>query len=166
MKNIAVITLSTIVLSLFAGCASIVSKSDWPVNITSQPRGASVVVKNSQGVEVFSGVTPTTVTLSSKKAYFKGESYTLMFNKDGYGTTTYELQPSMNGWYLGNLFFGGLIGMLIVDPVTGAMYKLDENVDVKLVSELGFSQEAGVLRIVSLDNLPEELKNNRVELEI
>lgn len=34
----------------------------------------------------------------------------------------------MDGWYIGNLLFGGLIGMLIVDPATGAMYKLDDSV--------------------------------------
>lgn len=30
----------------------------------------------------------------------------------------------LSGWYFGNLVFGGLIGMLIVDPLTGAMYNL------------------------------------------
>jgi hypothetical protein len=30
----------------------------------------------------------------------------------------------VSGWYFGNLLFGGVIGMLIVDPLTGAMYNL------------------------------------------
>lgn len=30
----------------------------------------------------------------------------------------------MNGWYIGNLLFGGIIGLLIVDPATGAMWTL------------------------------------------
>lgn len=30
----------------------------------------------------------------------------------------------LSGWYLGNVVFGGLIGLLIVDPLTGAMYNL------------------------------------------
>lgn len=34
----------------------------------------------------------------------------------------------MDGWYMGNLLFGGFIGFLIVDPATGAMWKLDDNV--------------------------------------
>ena len=33
----------------------------------------------------------------------------------------------LNGWYIGNVVFGGLIGLLIVDPETGAMWRLDEN---------------------------------------
>jgi hypothetical protein len=32
----------------------------------------------------------------------------------------------MDGWYIGNILFGGLIGILIVDPLTGAMWKLDD----------------------------------------
>ena len=35
-----------------------------------------------------------------------------------------KLDSSLSGWYFGNIIFGGLIGMLIVDPVTGAMYNL------------------------------------------
>jgi hypothetical protein len=36
----------------------------------------------------------------------------------------YALDSSVSGWYFGNLAFGGVIGMLIVDPLTGAMYNL------------------------------------------
>lgn len=36
------------------------------------------------------------------------------------------LTPGINGWYLGNLLFGGLLGWVIIDPITGAMYKFDE----------------------------------------
>jgi hypothetical protein len=28
----------------------------------------------------------------------------------------------MSGWYCGKLLFGGLIGMLAVDPATGAIW--------------------------------------------
>jgi hypothetical protein len=35
-----------------------------------------------------------------------------------------NLHSSVSGWYFGNVVFGGLIGMLIVDPLTGAMYNL------------------------------------------
>jgi hypothetical protein len=41
----------------------------------------------------------------------------------------------VDGWYFGNLLFGGLIGLLIVDPATGAMYKLEPNeINCNLVS--------------------------------
>jgi len=30
----------------------------------------------------------------------------------------------MNGWYFGNLAIGGILGMLVIDPLTGAMYRM------------------------------------------
>ncbi|WP_174263189.1 CsgG/HfaB family protein [Citrifermentans bemidjiense] len=38
----------------------------------------------------------------------------------------------MNGWYWGNIVFGGVIGLLIVDPATGAMWKMDDTLMVPL----------------------------------
>ena len=35
-----------------------------------------------------------------------------------------KIDGAINGWYFGNIIFGGLIGMLAVDPATGAMYTL------------------------------------------
>lgn len=43
----------------------------------------------------------------------------------------------MDGWYFGNILFGGLIGFLIVDPATGAMYTLKpDTLNVHLVSNV------------------------------
>ena len=36
----------------------------------------------------------------------------------------------MDGWYIGHILFGGLIGFLIIDPATGSMWKLNESVHV------------------------------------
>ena len=38
-----------------------------------------------------------------------------------------QIQGKLDGWYFGNLLFGGLIGMVIVDPITGAMYRLEKS---------------------------------------
>jgi len=64
--------------------------------------------------------------------YFKGESYTITFRKDGYTDKIFALRSSVDGWYFGNILFGGIIGMLIVDPATGAMYNLPGQVEVSL----------------------------------
>ena len=38
---------------------------------------------------------------------------------------SFNIKPTPNGWYLaGNFIFGGLLGWLIVDPATGAMWNL------------------------------------------
>lgn len=111
-----------------SGCASIVSKSQWPVTITSNPVGAMVTVKNKNGMEIQKGFTPMTVTLSSSTGFFQTARYDCQFEKSGYFPTTSSLSASVNGWYIGNILFGGLIGFLIVDPATGAMWKLDETI--------------------------------------
>jgi hypothetical protein len=113
---------------LGSGCASIVSKSDWPVTVNSKPDGAVCTVRNKKGTVISKAVTPTIFTLKSGDGYFRSANYTLMFEKEGYQPATTELSTGLNGWYWGNIIFGGLIGMLIVDPATGAMWSLDESV--------------------------------------
>jgi len=109
---------------LVSGCASIVSDSQYPVVVKSEPSGAEYQIRNRNGSLVHQGTTPSTVTLKSGAGYFKGERYKLHFSKEGYEDQDYTMDSSMDGWYWGNLLFGGLIGMLAVDPATGAMYKL------------------------------------------
>ena len=63
-------------------------------------------------------------TLKKGRGYFKPETYTLSFSKEGYKPVDITVRGSVNGWYFGNVIFGGLIGLLAVDPATGAMYTL------------------------------------------
>lgn len=63
--------------------------------------------------------------LKSGAGFFSKESYTISLSLDGYETRKVNLECKVNGWYFGNLLIGGVIGMLIVYPATGAMYKLD-----------------------------------------
>jgi hypothetical protein len=62
--------------------------------------------------------------LPVKYGYFKGQNYRLEFELPGHAPAEVHLDSSVSGWYFGNLAFGGLIGMLIVDPLTGAMFNL------------------------------------------
>jgi hypothetical protein len=120
-------TLSIGVIAL-AGCASIVSQSRYPVTIDSDQNETTVIVKNKHGQEVHKGITPAFVTLPAGAGYFSPARYTMHFEKEGYRSTTSQLSASLDGWYFGNLLFGGLIGFLIVDPASGAMWKLDGHV--------------------------------------
>jgi len=46
-----------------------------------------------------------------------------------------HVKLTVDGWYFGNVLFGGLIGILIVDPATGAMYTLKPNeLNINLIS--------------------------------
>ena len=125
-------------LSLFfSGCASIVSKSDWPVSIQSNPSGANVGILDENGIVVASGKTPAIITLSAKSGYMQPAKYRFKFYKEGYQETVCSHSARFNGWYVGNIVFGGLIGMLLVDPVTGAMWRIPGPVQVDLVEASG-----------------------------
>lgn len=123
---------SVLALSLLSGCASIVSESKYPVNIVTFPAGAHVDIHDRSGATVYTGTTPALVSLDSGDGYFGRAAYTIDLKKDGFAPTQTNLRASMNGWYWGNIVFGGLIGMLIVDPLTGAMYKLPGNSSTSL----------------------------------
>ncbi|RYE65643.1 MAG: hypothetical protein EOO81_12430 [Oxalobacteraceae bacterium] len=126
-RNVVGMAAVAVMLGL-QGCASILGDSRYPVSVTSAPPGASFEITDKSGQVVHSGNTPSTVTLKSGKGYFSGQTYTLRFKKDGYPDRSVTLDSSVSGWYWGNIVFGGVIGLLIVDPATGAMFKLPEGV--------------------------------------
>lgn len=113
-------------VSLMTGCATIVGDKEQSITINSSPSNANVLITDERSMEVHSGSTPTTVQLrKSDGSYFGGKTYTVEISKDGYESRTMMINASPNGWYIGgNIIFGGLIGWLIVDPFTGAMYNL------------------------------------------
>lgn len=165
MKVRVVLGAAAIVAVLgFQGCASILGDSSYPVVVTSAPQGASFEIADKQGQVVHSGTTPSTVILKSGKGYFSGQNYTLRFKKDGYPDKTVLLNSSISGWYWGNIIFGGLIGMLIVDPATGAMYKLPDGVSADMGTPLA-SASRGELRIATIDLLSSEDRARLVELD-
>lgn len=114
------------------GCASIVGDTDMPVVIASEPAGATFEVRDTTGRMIHKGMTPSTVTLKTSAGYFQRAEYSVLVHKDGYGDQTVPLRGSISGWYWGNIVFGGLVGMLAVDPATGAMYKLPEGTNATL----------------------------------
>ena len=159
MINKIISTSLIAILSCVAtGCSSIISDSNYPVSFTSTPQGAGVEVVDENGQIVFRGRTPTTITLSSSNGYFDKASYTVNANAQGYGKTTMPLEASIDGWYFGNLLFGGFIGMLVVDPVTGNMWNLPESVHLNLNKSYGKRGRKSV-HIVSINQIPSELRH-------
>lgn len=130
------LTLVAGTLALVAsGCASIVSESNYPVRIDSYPQGATFAVRNENFDIVCTGTTPKTVFLESDSGFFKKAKYNIFFSLDGRENTTVDFNASIDPWYFGNILFGGLVGMLIVDPATGAMWELEKSVTVNLPKE-------------------------------
>jgi hypothetical protein len=106
------------------GCATIVHNGPRQVSVASTPPGAKVSIYDRSNRLVQVSTTPFVATLPTKFAYFKGQDYRLVFELPAYATAEMHLQTTVSRWYFGNFLFGGLLGLVIVDPSTGAMYNL------------------------------------------
>lgn len=123
---------SLLALVFLMGCATIVSDSAYRTTINSSPEGATATIKDERGLSIHRAQTPFTTTLDAGDGYFSKSRYIVEFEKECYETTQVPVRTSLDGWYWGNILFGGLIGMLIVDPATGSMWKMDESVRIAL----------------------------------
>ncbi|MFH0888176.1 MAG: hypothetical protein V1871_03095 [Planctomycetota bacterium] len=110
-----VLIMAILSVVLFIGCASIVSGTSQKVTFNSVPSGAKVITDT--GLTL---ITPSTATLP------KGKSISVRCEQEGYESQTQVIGTSFNGWFIGNLLFGGLIGM-IIDAADGAMMNLDKD---------------------------------------
>ena len=91
------------------------------------------ITNSKTGAIVSKAKTPYTASLSRDNGFFRKATYNVKVSKENYLTQDQEIKSGLNGWYWGNIVFGGLIGMLIVDPATGAMWKIsEEKINVKL----------------------------------
>lgn len=149
---------------LLSGCASIFNGSTQTVTVNSDPAGAAVTVTNSAGLKVHTGTTPATFQLTRGKGYFRSENYTISLQKDGFAAKEISVTGNVSGWYFGNILIGGLIGMLAVDPLTGAMYSFPDSVSEKLEANAAKTAEGErSLTIVSTQSLsPEVMKQARL----
>lgn len=136
MKRLKLITLAAMAgLALGStSCASIVTRSSYPVDFNSTPQGADLTVENRDGRTVFVGKTPTTLWLESSAGYMRPEIYKVTYRQSGHEPVTTYIRAKIDGWYFGNLLLGGWIGMLLVDPLTGAMWKIPPGSEVVSVS--------------------------------
>ena len=162
------VLVSILALTILISCATIMGKSGpETLNIRSIPEQARVVITDEAGLKIFEGMTPTSLPLEKKKGYFSGKKYTVTISKTDFTEHTVTVDTRVNGWYIGgNLIFGGLIGYLIVDPATGAMWTLDtNNVDVTLeATKHGAIIEPNKAGIVLLGDVPLSLRDKMVKL--
>lgn len=111
-------------LTVVSGCASIVHSGPRAIPIASSPPGAKVSIYDRSNKLVMTNTTPFVAQLPVKFGYFKSQNYRLDFELPGHRPASAYIDSSVSGWYFANIAFGGLIGMLIVDPLTGAMWNL------------------------------------------
>lgn len=140
-------------LVLLSSCATIISGSRQSVEISSEPSSAIVYVN-----EIEIGKTPV------QKKLKRNQEYQLILKLNGYKTYETKLEKKFNAWYIGNVLIGGLVG-LIVDPITGAMFKLKpEEIDGNLKGGTTFKTESGNLYVkISMEIDPNWEKVGQLE---
>jgi len=163
-------TLVTAGLFIIASsCATLVSKRSYPVTIDSYPRDARVTITNRRGDLIFKGGTPALIKLKPGSSYFKREIYEITISKKGYATKTVEIRATLNGWYFANIFYFQALGFLIVDPATGAMYRINQlDVNETLEAEdktASAKQQTPQLNIYDINEIPAAWKNKLVAIQ-
>ncbi len=160
MKKIALAISIVVFMVLLTSCATIVSDSNYPVTISSDPQDAKITITDNSNRVVYVGNTPANVTLEAGDGFFSKASYTFKFEKDGYEPSIYTLTSTIDGWYWGNIMLGGLLGMLIIDPMSGAMWKLDPTV----VVDLNQMQSDLSLSVMDITTIPQEWKDSLIRI--
>ena len=172
MKNrslyVSKILVGVLILTVLVSCATIMGKSSpETLNVRSAPDQANVVITDESGTKIFEGKTPTVVSLEKKKGYFSGKKYNVKISLSNYAEQNVTVDTRAGGWYIGgNLLFGGLIGWLIIDPATGAMWTLDTNeINVTLeASKHGALSNPDKAGIVLLQDVPLSLRDKMVKV--
>lgn len=117
---------------LFSSCATVMSGSKQNVKFSSTPSAASIFID-----EVEVGKTPFEMKLARKS------EHEVMIKLDGYQTYQTKLTKKFNGWFIGNILIGGIIG-IIVDPITGAMYNLSpKEINAQMAKGTAFTHKKG-----------------------
>jgi len=165
-KTFMKVTMLAVALpTLFSSCATIFGHSSYPVSINSNPSGATVSITDKKGKEVFKGQSPATVELKSSAGFFSKAEYQVKFSSTGYAEQIIPINYKMNGWYWGNLLIGGVLGMLIIDPATGAMWKLSTPPINVTLSKSTASTETPTLKIVDIASIPQNMKDKLVRVK-
>ncbi len=118
----ALLTGLTMATGSLAGCATIVQGPKEDVKFASIPNGVVVKAADRQII------TPGEIGLKRNK------DHKVVFEKEGFPVRETTLESKASWWLLGNLLFGGLIG-LVVDLATGSGYRLKPaNVEMDMAS--------------------------------
>jgi hypothetical protein len=124
----------------------------------------SFSITDKYGQELYTGSTPETVYLKAGAGFFERAHYQVKFSADGYKDKTYPVYFKLEGWYFGNFFLpiGGWLGMIVLDPVTGAMWKIESRfLHATLDRDSRVDAE---LRIIHINDVPENLKRHLVKV--
>lgn len=103
--------------------------------------------------------------MKSGSGFFTSESYLVKIALDGYEEKTIPVKCTINGWYFGNIVFGGLIGLLIVDPATGAMYRLETNTIDESLTVNSTTKNEKAPKIMDINDISQDMRKHLVSIK-
>ena len=165
LKRFSFVSIVLAVSMSFSSCASIINGSKQKITFNSTPSGASITVLNDKKEEVFTGMTPSFAQLKRGKGYFKSAEYTVIVEKKGYGRQKIHLSSSISGWSFGNILVGGLIGLLIVDPISGGMWKLEPKEIDHTFESVALKKGERALFIALKEDVPKKLADKLIKIQ-
>jgi len=148
MKKVFYVSaLLVISLALLSSCATILGGGpQQKVSVKADQASVSFLIKDQTGTVVFEGKDPGTLTLAKKY------TYTVEVSLDGYAKQTIMISQGINGWFWGNLCFGGVIGMG-VDFLTGSMWDLQpSNLSIKMRTAMSKAVDGYVVTFYTRDD--------------
>jgi hypothetical protein len=116
-------------------CATVLQRGPEPVTITSEPPDARVTITDLRSHQrLLQASTPVIAPLARHAGYMRPARYQVVVEKPGYQPYVLLLQAELEPKYFGNFVAGGPLGLLVIDPLTGAMYALPSRVHAVLVT--------------------------------
>ena len=126
MKKTGII-LSTFAGFMLSGCATIIEGNEQTVYFDTDPTGATCSIeRKDEGMLYSSIVTPASLEISKDKDHL-----IITCDKEGYEKKVIHTDSNFEGWALGNLLFGGIIGVG-VDAASGALNEYPSQVVIPL----------------------------------
>ena len=159
--KVTVILMTAVVF--LSSCATIVSRTTFPVSINSTPN-AQISITDKYGKQIYLGNTPTVVPLKSGAGFFTKAEYQVKFSSPGYNDKIVPILFQLNGWYFGNILFGGLIGLIIVDPATGAMWTIETQFLNETLTPTAAASITPEMKILDISQIPESWKSHLVQI--
>ena len=130
-----------LMMCCLSGCASLVTVQPAirTLPVVTNPEGADIYVVDVRSGKLVTDInakTPYALIVDRDDGYFRRKNYEVRLTMKGYIPEKMELKPGLNSWYFGNIFLGIVPGMLVIDPLTGAMwnYNIDQ-ISVKMFPE-------------------------------
>lgn len=151
--KISVQIFASLTALFFVSCATVISKSKYPVSFQTNTQNITVKVIDNHTQNVsYTGSVPSTAKLSAGRR-FKGASYTVKAFKSGKEIASKQLNATKSGWVFGNVVFPGIAGF-VVDGFTGSMFALPKD----------FTVASNGLQVLNYDSLTALQKSKLIKL--